>query len=78
MKQQISKNIFRHEFTKHAAGVGKDIVAALGGINQRLDSRVNGLGPLQRRKSRQRIPNQFGLAEDNVAVCGLIYNFQIW
>ncbi len=69
MEQQIAKHILRHQLAKDTARIRQHVVATLRRIHQRLDSRVNGLNPLQAGKARQRIPNQFRFAEDDIALC---------
>ncbi len=68
MEQQIGKNIFRHQLTENAPRVCESIVASLCGIYKRLDSRINGLDPLEAGEVRQRIPNLLWFAEDDIAL----------
>jgi hypothetical protein len=77
-KKQVAENIFGHQRAEDATSVGQHIVAAQGRVQQGLDARVNGLDPLRLGKTRQRIPDGFRLAEDDVCQCFVADNFQFW
>ncbi len=76
-EQQVAKYKFRHQRAEHTAGIGQHIITAHGRIHQGLDPRIDGLDPFQLRKTRQRIPDGFGLTEENVRLSGVRYDLQV-
>jgi hypothetical protein len=57
-RQQVAEDVFGHERSEHATGIGQQIVAAERWIEQRFDAGPRRLHPAQGGQTRQRLADQ--------------------